>query len=130
MSPLPLPHPSPPSFSSRLAQALYHLQRSPLLGSACSEAQRITERHLYLSASLPLALPLLIPRLLLKARGAQSFVDVPPADLAIAPDAALLLDHGTSILIWMVSLLCGVGRVGLMAVRVNCHESSNTAGVR
>eukprot|EP00897_Mesotaenium_endlicherianum_P002932 jgi/Mesen1/2667/ME000167S01817 len=98
----------------RLAEALYHLRRGPLLGgeagggSAHEEDERAMLRSLFLRATCEQALPILVPRVFLLAPppppgegGAARFAEVPPYDLAQQPRAALVLDHGTDIFTWL-----------------------------
>ncbi|CAI7801969.1 unnamed protein product [Closterium sp. NIES-53] len=95
---LQFPHQLP-----RVAEALYEVRRSPVLGRhVASEWERQALRALLLRAGGEAALRMVLPSLLMfRAGHATQFVEVPPSDLALTSDAALVLDHGTDMLIWL-----------------------------
>ncbi|GJP56794.1 hypothetical protein CLOM_g15842 [Closterium sp. NIES-68] len=92
-----------PHLLPRVAEALYALRRSPVLGThVADEWERHALRGLLLRAGGEAALRMVLPSLLMfRAGHATQFVEVPPADLALTSDAALVLDHGTDMLIWL-----------------------------
>ncbi|CAI5535371.1 unnamed protein product [Closterium sp. Naga37s-1] len=87
----------------RVAEALYEVRRSPVLGRhVAGEWERQALRALLLRAGGEAALRMVLPSLLMfRAGHATQFVEVPPSDLALTSDAALVLDHGTDMLIWL-----------------------------
>lgn len=90
-----------PSELPRLAEILFHLRRGPLLGGIVGhEDERIVLRNLFLQASFDLSLRMLSPRVLMHREGG-TFEELPAYDLAMQSDAAIVLDHGTCIFIWM-----------------------------
>ncbi|CAI5501355.1 unnamed protein product [Closterium sp. Naga37s-1] len=95
---LQFPHQLP-----RVAEALYEVRRSPVLGRhVAGEWERQALRALLLRAGGEAALRMVLPSLLMfRAGHATQFVEVPPSDLALTSDAALVLDHGTDMLIWL-----------------------------
>ncbi|CAI5535366.1 unnamed protein product [Closterium sp. Naga37s-1] len=102
ISPPPLPPPIQPP-PCRVAEALYEVRRSPVLGRhVAGEWERQALRALLLRAGGEAALRMVLPSLLMfRAGHATQFVEVPPSDLALTSDAALVLDHGTDMLIWL-----------------------------
>lgn len=92
-----------PSELPRLGEILFHLRRGPLLGSIVGhEDERVVLRNLLLQASFDLCLRMLSPRVLMHCEGG-TFEELPAYDLAMQSDAAIVLDHGTDIFIWMGS---------------------------
>lgn len=92
-----------PSELPRLAEILFHLRRGPLLGSILGhEDERMVLRNLFLQASFDLSLRMLSPRVLMHRQGG-TFEELPAFDLAMQSDAAVVLDHGTDVFIWMGS---------------------------
>eukprot|EP00271_Cylindrocystis_brebissonii_P009343 TRINITY_DN24108_c0_g1_i1.p1 TRINITY_DN24108_c0_g1~~TRINITY_DN24108_c0_g1_i1.p1 ORF type:complete len:952 (-),score=173.17 TRINITY_DN24108_c0_g1_i1:617-3472(-) len=90
-----------PNELPRLAEALFHLRRGPLLGSIIGhEDERQVLRTLFLRCDLNLALRMMQPQLLLFRQG-QGLQEVPPYALALHSGNALVLDHGTDIFSWM-----------------------------
>lgn len=88
-----------------LPEHLFHLRRGPLLGSIVGhEDERSVLRNLFLNASFDLSLRMVVPRCLMHREGG-TFEELPAHDLAMQSDAAVVLDHGTDIFIWLV---CGL----------------------
>eukprot|EP01018_Ginkgo_biloba_P025246 Gb_34939 [translate_table: standard] len=91
-----------PKELSSLPENLFHLRRGPLLGSIIGhEDERSVLRNLYLQASFDLSLRMLAPRVLMHREGG-TFEELPAYDLAMQSDAAVVLDHGTDVFIWLV----------------------------
>ncbi|KAL7199171.1 hypothetical protein ACSBR2_021449 [Camellia fascicularis] len=93
-----------------LPEPLFHLRRGPLLGGIVGhEDERSVLRNLFLNASFDLSLRMLAPRCLMHREGG-TFEELPAHDLALQSDAAVVLDHGTDVFIWLVChstyLLC------------------------
>lgn len=88
-----------------MIEALYFLRRGPLLATpspdGAEDAQRLILRHIFLRAAPEAALRMVVPRLLMFQPGRPPR-EVPPADLALRSDVALLLDLGTDLIIWTV----------------------------
>lgn len=91
-----------PKELSRLPEILFHLRRGPLLGSIVGhEDERSVLRNLFLNASYELSLRMLAPRCLMHREGG-TFEELPSYDLSMQSNAAVVLDHGTDIFIWLV----------------------------
>lgn len=85
-----------------LPELLFHLRRGPLLGSILGhEDERSVLRNLFLNASFDLSLRMVAPRCLMHREGG-TFEELPAYDLAMQSDAAVVLDHGTDVFIWLV----------------------------
>ncbi|KAI5061767.1 hypothetical protein GOP47_0024272 [Adiantum capillus-veneris] len=92
-----------PSELPKLGEILFHLRRGPLLGNIVGhEDERVVLRNLFLQASFDLSLRMLSPRVLMHREGG-TFEELPAYDLAMQSNAAIVLDHGTDIFIWMGS---------------------------
>ncbi|OIV95336.1 hypothetical protein TanjilG_07492 [Lupinus angustifolius] len=90
-----------PKEISPLPELLFHLRRGPLLGSIIGhEDERSVLRNLFLNASFDLSLRMLAPRCLMHREGG-TFEELPAYDLAMQSDAAVVLDHGTDVFIWL-----------------------------
>ena len=97
-----------PKELSLLPELLFHLRRGPLLGSIIGhEDERSVLRNLFLNASFDLSLRMVAPRCLMHREGG-TFEELPAYDLAMQSDAAVVLDHGTDVFIWLVCLLFSV----------------------
>eukprot|EP00252_Welwitschia_mirabilis_P002895 TRINITY_DN12905_c0_g1_i1.p1 TRINITY_DN12905_c0_g1~~TRINITY_DN12905_c0_g1_i1.p1 ORF type:complete len:931 (+),score=186.08 TRINITY_DN12905_c0_g1_i1:551-3343(+) len=84
-----------------LPEYLFHLRRGPLLGSIVGhEDERSVLRNLFLQASFDLSFRMLAPRVLMHREGG-TFEELPAYNIAMQSDAALVLDHGTDVFIWM-----------------------------
>ena len=91
-----------PKELSLLPELLFHLRRGPLLGSIIGhEDERSVLRNLFLNASFDLSLRMIAPRCLMHREGG-TFEELPAYDLAMQSDAAVVLDHGTDVFIWLV----------------------------
>lgn len=91
-----------PKELSTLPEILFHLKRGPLLGSIVGhEDERSVLRNLFLNASNELSLRMLAPRCLMHREGG-TFEELPSYDLSMQSNAAVVLDHGTDIFIWLV----------------------------
>lgn len=108
-----------------LPENLFHLRRGPLLGGIVGhEDERSVLRNLFLNASFELALRMLAPRCLMHREGG-TFEELPAYDLAMQSDAAVVLDHGTDIFIWMGTELAyqeGNSAAALAACRTLADE--------
>lgn len=94
-----------PKEVSILPELLFHLKRGPLLGSIVGhEDERSVLRNLFLNASFDLSLRMVAPRCLMHREGG-TFEELPAYDLAMQSDAAVVLDHGTDVFIWLVCTL-------------------------
>ncbi|XP_027366453.1 protein transport protein SEC23 [Abrus precatorius] len=90
-----------PKELSLLPELLFHLKRGPLLGSIVGhEDERSVLRNLFLNASFDLSLRMVAPRCLMHREGG-TFEELPAYDLAMQSDAAVILDHGTDVFIWL-----------------------------
>jgi hypothetical protein len=88
----------------KLGEILFHLRRGPLLGSIIGhEDERVVLRNMFLHASFDMSLRIICPRVLMHREGG-TFEELPAYDLAMQSDAAIVLDHGTDVFIWMVSV--------------------------
>lgn len=91
-----------PKELSLLPELLFHLRRGPLLGSILGhEDERSVLLSIFLNASFDLSLRMLAPRCLMHREGG-TFEELPAYDLAMQSDAAVVLDHGTDVFIWLV----------------------------
>ncbi|MQL71848.1 hypothetical protein Taro_004159 [Colocasia esculenta] len=94
-----------PKELSSVPENLFHLRRGPLLGSIIGhEDERSILRNLFLHASFDLSLRMLAPRCLMHREGG-TFEELPAYDLAMQSNAAVVLDHGTDVFIWLVTEL-------------------------
>ncbi|XP_078446554.1 sec23/Sec24 protein transport family protein [Wolffia australiana] len=90
-----------PKELSLLPENLFHLRRGPLLGNIVGhEDERSVMRNIFLNASFDLSLRMMAPRCLMHHDGGN-FEDLPAYDLAMQSDAAIVLDHGTDVFIWL-----------------------------
>ncbi|ESW35239.1 hypothetical protein PHAVU_001G218200 [Phaseolus vulgaris] len=116
------------SFPKELAllpELLFHLRRGPLLGSIIGhEDERSVLRNLFLNASFDLSLRMVAPRCLMHREGG-TFEELPAYDLAMQSDAAVVLDHGTDVFIWLGAELAadeGRSAAALAACRTLAEE--------
>ncbi|KAL3649141.1 Protein transport protein Sec23A [Castilleja foliolosa] len=116
-----------PKELSLLPELLFHLRRGPLLGSILGhEDERSILRSLFLNASFDLSLRMLAPRCLMHREGG-TFEELPAYDLAMQSDAAVVLDHGTDVFIWLGAELAaqeGKSAAALAACRTLAEELS------
>ncbi|KAK9274533.1 hypothetical protein L1049_021782 [Liquidambar formosana] len=114
-----------PKELSLLPEHLFHLRRSPLLGSIVGhEDERSVLRNLFLNASFDLSLRMVAPRCLMHREGG-TFEELPAHDLAMQSDAAVVLDHGTDVFIWLGAELAaqeGRSAAALAACRTLAEE--------
>lgn len=110
---------------SLLPEVLFHLRRGPLLGSILGhEDERSVLRNLFLNAAFDLSLRMVAPRCLMHRQGG-TFEELPAYDLAMQSDAAVVLDHGTDVFIWLGAELDaqeGKGAAALAACRTLAEE--------
>ncbi|KAJ9696836.1 hypothetical protein PVL29_008843 [Vitis rotundifolia] len=108
-----------------LPEHLFHLRRGPLLGSIVGhEDERSVLRNLFLNASFDLSLRMIAPRCLMHREGG-TFEELPAYDLAMQSDAAVVLDHGTDVFIWLGAELAadeGKSAAALAACRTLAEE--------
>jgi len=114
-----------PKELSLLPEYLFHLRRGPLFGSIIGhEDERSVLRNLFLQASFDLSLRMLAPRALMHREGG-TFEELPAYDLAMQSDAAVVLDHGTDVFIWLGADLAaqeGKSAAALAACRTLAEE--------
>lgn len=114
-----------PKELSFLPEFLFHLRRGPLLGSIIGhEDERSVLRDLFLNASFDLSLRMIAPRCLMH-REKGTFEELPSYDLAMQSDAAVVLDHGTDVFIWLGAELAadeGRSAAALAACRTLAEE--------
>lgn len=114
-----------PKELSLLPEFLFHLRRGPLLGGIIGhEDERSVLRSLFLNASFDLSLRMIAPRCLMHREGGN-FEELPAYDLAMQSDAAVVLDHGTDVFIWLGAELDaqdGKGAAVLAACRTLAEE--------
>ncbi|KAH9310868.1 hypothetical protein KI387_025903 [Taxus chinensis] len=114
-----------PKELSLFPEYLFHLRRGPLLGGIIGhEDERIVLRNILLQASFDLSLRMLAPRVLMH-RGGGTFEELPAYDLAMQSDAAVVLDHGTDVFIWLGADLAvqkGKNAAALSACRTLAKE--------
>lgn len=114
-----------PKELSSLPENLFHLRRGPLLGSIVGhEDERSVLRNLFLNASFDLSLRMLAPRCLMHREGG-TFEELPAYDLAMQSNAAVVLDHGTDVFIWLGAELSsqeGKSAAALAACRTLAEE--------
>ncbi|KAE8008395.1 hypothetical protein FH972_004911 [Carpinus fangiana] len=114
-----------PKELSLLPELLFHLRRGPLLGSIIGhEDERSVLRNLFLNASFDLSLRMIAPRCLMH-REKGTFEELPAHDLAMQSDAAVVLDHGTDVFIWLGAELAadeGRSAAALAACRTLAEE--------
>ncbi|XP_022890466.1 protein transport protein SEC23-like [Olea europaea var. sylvestris] len=114
-----------PKELSLLPELLFHLRRGPLLGSILGhEDERSVLRSLFLNASFDLSLRMVAPRCLMHREGG-TFEELPAYDLAMQSDAAVVLDHGTDVFIWLGAELAakeGNSAAALAACRTLAEE--------
>ncbi|GAB2227509.1 hypothetical protein Droror1_Dr00009331 [Drosera rotundifolia] len=88
-----------------LPELFFHLRRGPLLGNIVGhEDERSVLRSLFLNAAFDLSLRMIAPRCLMHREGG-TFEELPAFDLAMQSDAAVVLDHGTDVFIWLGAVL-------------------------
>ncbi|KAL5227369.1 hypothetical protein ABZP36_015634 [Zizania latifolia] len=116
-----------PKEMASLPECLFHLRRGPLLGSIIGhEDERSVLRNLFLNASFDLSLRMLAPRCIMHREGG-TFEELPAYDLAMQSNAAVVLDHGTDIFIWLGAELAtqeGQSAAALAACRTLAEELS------
>ncbi|XP_026435061.1 protein transport protein SEC23-1-like [Papaver somniferum] len=116
-----------PKELSLLPESLFHLRRGPLLGGIVGhEDERSVLRSLFLNASFDLSLCMVAPRCLMHRDGG-TFEELPAYDLAMQSDAAVVLDHGTDVFIWLGAELSaqeGKSAAALAACRTLAEELS------
>ncbi|XP_015688445.2 protein transport protein SEC23 [Oryza brachyantha] len=116
-----------PKELASLPECLFHLRRGPLLGSIVGhEDERSVLRNLFLNASFDLSLRMLAPRCIMHREGG-TFEELPAYDLAMQSNAAVVLDHGTDIFIWLGAELAaqeGQSAAALAACRTLAEELS------
>ncbi|PIA37905.1 hypothetical protein AQUCO_02900037v1 [Aquilegia coerulea] len=114
-----------PKELSSLPENLFHLRRGPLLGSIVGhEDERSVLRNLFLNSSFDLSLRMVAPRCLMHREGG-TFEELPAYDLAMQSDAAVVLDHGTDVFIWLGAELAdqeGKSAAALAACRTLAEE--------
>ncbi|KAK1281092.1 hypothetical protein QJS04_geneDACA004692 [Acorus gramineus] len=114
-----------PKELSSLPENLFHLRRGPLLGSIVGhEDERSVLRNLFLNASFDLSIRMLAPRCLMH-REEGTFEELPAYDLSMQSDAAVVLDHGTDVFIWLGAELAaqeGKSAAALAACRTLAEE--------
>uniref|UniRef100_A0A1D1YAJ9 Protein transport protein SEC23 n=1 Tax=Anthurium amnicola TaxID=1678845 RepID=A0A1D1YAJ9_9ARAE len=114
-----------PKELSPIPENLFHLRRGPLLGSIIGhEDERSVLRNLFLHASFDLSLRKLAPRCLMHREGG-TFEELPAYDLAMQSNAAVVLDHGTDVFIWLGAELAaqeGKSAAALAACRTLAEE--------
>ncbi|KAI4349805.1 hypothetical protein L6164_010359 [Bauhinia variegata] len=114
-----------PKELSLLPELLFHLRRGPLLGSIIGhEDERSVLRNLFLNASFDLSIRMVAPRCLMHREGG-TFEELPAYDLAMQSDAAVVLDHGTDVFIWLGAELAadeGRSAAALAACRTLAEE--------
>ncbi|KAA8549015.1 hypothetical protein F0562_000699 [Nyssa sinensis] len=114
-----------PKELSLLPELFFHLRRGPLLGSIVGhEDERSVLRNLFLNASFDLSLRMVAPRCLMHREGG-TFEELPAHDLAMQSDAAVVLDHGTDVFIWLGAELAaqdGKSAAALAACRTLAEE--------
>ncbi|KAL9263828.1 transport protein SEC23 A-like protein [Drosera capensis] len=88
-----------------LPELFFHLRRGPLLGNIVGhEDERSVLRSLFLNAAFDLSLRMIAPRCLMHREGG-AFEELPAYDLSMQSDAAVVLDHGTDVFIWLGAVL-------------------------
>ncbi|XP_042413364.1 protein transport protein SEC23-like [Zingiber officinale] len=116
-----------PQELSTLPESLFHLRTGPLLGNVIGhEDERTVLRNLFLNASFDLSLRMLAPRCLMHREGG-TFEELPAYDLAMQSNAAVVLDHGTDVFIWLGSELAaqeGKSAAALAACKTLAEELS------
>ncbi|KAK3160752.1 hypothetical protein QOZ80_1BG0063990 [Eleusine coracana subsp. coracana] len=116
-----------PKELASLPECLFHLKRGPLLGSIVGhEDERSVLRNLFLNASFDLSLRMMAPRCIMHREGG-TFEELPAYDLAMQSNAAVVLDHGTDIFIWLGAELAvqeGQSAAALAACRTLAEELS------
>ncbi|XP_074580282.1 protein transport protein SEC23 A-like [Curcuma longa] len=112
---------------STLPESLFHLRRGSLLGNIVGhEDERSVLRNLFLNASFDLSLRMLAPRCLMHHEGG-TFEELSAYDLAMQSNAAVVLDHGTDIFIWLGTELAaqeGKSAAALAACKTLAEELS------
>ncbi|CAH1417381.1 unnamed protein product [Lactuca virosa] len=108
-----------------LPELLFHLRRGPLLGSILGhEDERSVLRDIFLNACFDLSLRMVAPRCLMHREGG-TFEELPAHDLVMQSDAAVVLDHGTDVFIWLGAELSaqeGRSAAALAACRTLAEE--------
>ncbi|XP_076932582.1 protein transport protein SEC23 A-like [Bidens hawaiensis] len=118
-----------PKELANMPEILFHLRRGPLLGSIVGhEDERSVLRDIFLNASFDLSLRMVAPRCLMHREGG-TFEELPAHDLAMQSDAAVVLDHGTDVFIWLGAELAaqeGRSAAALAACRTLAEELTET----
>ncbi|XP_076924692.1 protein transport protein SEC23 A-like isoform X1 [Bidens hawaiensis] len=118
-----------PKELANMPEILFHLRRGPLLGSIVGhEDERSVLRDIFLNASFDLSLRMVAPRCLMHREGG-TFEELPAHDLAMQSDAAVVLDHGTDVFIWLGAELAaqeGRSAAALAACRTLAEELTDT----
>lgn len=78
----------------------------------CHASDRAFLHSMFLSGSLASAQPMLIPRMYELDPTSLNFREVPPVDLALKDDTAMLLDHGSHMLVWLGSSVLDNSGIG------------------
>ncbi|KAL6968724.1 Protein transport protein Sec23A [Sarracenia purpurea var. burkii] len=114
-----------PKELSLFPELLFHLRRGSLLGGIVGhEDERSVLRNLFLNASFDLSLRMVAPRCLMHREGG-TFEELPAHDLAMQSDAAVVLDHGTDVFVWLGAELAaqeGKSAAALAACRTLAEE--------
>ncbi|KAL4572906.1 hypothetical protein LXL04_019694 [Taraxacum kok-saghyz] len=114
-----------PKELGNLPEVLFHLWRGPLLGSILGhEDERSVLRDIFLNACFDLSLRMVAPRCLMHREGG-TFEELPAHDLVMQSDAAVVLDHGTDVFIWLGGELAaqeGRSAAALAACRTLAEE--------
>ncbi|XP_076909995.1 protein transport protein SEC23 A-like [Bidens hawaiensis] len=118
-----------PKELANMPEILFHLRQGPLLGSIVGhEDERSVLRNILLKASFDLSLRMVAPRCLMHREGG-TFEELPAHDLAMQSDAAVVLDHGTDVFIWLGAELAaqeGRSAAALAACRTLAEELTET----
>ncbi|KAK9807565.1 hypothetical protein WJX72_002839 [[Myrmecia] bisecta] len=94
-----------------LAEALYQLQRGPMLGVVVGHPDERALLHtIFLAASPAVAMCMLAPAMYVLDLSTAQLVPVPPVNLALTSGTAAVLDNGTHIFIWIGHQLALGGR--------------------
>ncbi|CAD7703524.1 unnamed protein product [Ostreobium quekettii] len=84
-----------------VAQTLYHLQRSTMLTPYAHVAERSLLHSVFLACACPMAERMLVPKMYELDPALFIFREIPPLDIALRSDTAVLLDHGAQIFVWV-----------------------------
>ncbi|GMH33540.1 hypothetical protein BSKO_01374 [Bryopsis sp. KO-2023] len=115
-----------PQEMSAFAHALYHLQRGPMIGPLpCTSHDRSFLHSTFLSGSVAVGECMLVPKMYEVDPRSFTLQEVPPIDLALRQDSAILLDHGSHMFIWLGASLAtqdGTGEKGAAESVGNGHS--------